>query len=64
MLGEVIDLEVRVNTYTPRRLWPFLKGLARQGILYHSIHHLDLVRALLGEPTGVYAKVGAPAVRA
>ena len=57
LLGRVIDLEVRVNTYTPWHLWPFLRALPRHEILYHSIHYLDLVRALLGEPRGVYAKV-------
>jgi predicted dehydrogenase len=57
LLGEVVDLEVRVNTYTPWQLWPFLKALPRHEILYHSIHYLDLVRSLLGEPQGVYAKV-------
>jgi predicted dehydrogenase len=57
LLGEVVDLEVRVNTYTPWQLWPFLKGIPRHEILYHSIHYLDLIRSLLGEPNGVYAKV-------
>src|SRR4051812_1312585 len=52
-LGELVDVEVRVNTYTPWHLWPFLKGLARHEILYHSIHYLDLIRSLLGEPRGV-----------
>jgi predicted dehydrogenase len=57
LLGEVVDLEVRVNTYTPWHLWPFLKGIPRHEILYHSIHYLDLIRSLIGEPQGVYAKV-------
>ena len=57
VLGEVFDLEVRVNTYTPWHLWPFLKGIPRHEILYHSIHYLDLIRSLLGEPRSVYAKV-------
>ncbi len=56
-LGDVVDVEVRVNTYTPWHLWPFLQALPRHEILYHSIHYLDLLRALLGEPAGVYAKV-------
>ncbi|HEY2406184.1 MAG TPA: Gfo/Idh/MocA family oxidoreductase [Polyangiaceae bacterium] len=57
LLGELVDVEVRVNTYTPWQLWPFLKGLARHEILYHSIHYLDLIRSLLGEPRGVLCKV-------
>jgi len=56
LLGDVVDVEVRVNTKTPWELWPFLRGIPRHEIVYHSIHYLDLIRALLGEPRGVYAK--------
>lgn len=57
LLGRVVDLEVRVNTYTPWQLWPFLAGIPRHEILYHSVHYLDLIRSLLGEPNGVHSKV-------
>jgi predicted dehydrogenase len=57
LLGDVVDVEVRVNTYTPWQLWPFLAGIPRHEILYHSVHYLDLVRSLLGEPKGVQSKV-------
>ncbi|MFO0982358.1 MAG: Gfo/Idh/MocA family oxidoreductase [Planctomycetota bacterium] len=53
-LGMVRDVEVRVNTYTPWRLWRFLAGIPRLEILYHSIHYLDLIRTLFGEPDGVH----------
>jgi len=56
-LGDIVDVEVRVNTYTPWQLWPFLAGIPRHEILYHSIHYLDLVRSLLGEPKSVHCKV-------
>jgi predicted dehydrogenase len=55
LLGEVCDLDVRVNTYMPWHLWSFMRGIPRMEILYHSIHYLDLIRSLLGEPTGVHA---------
>lgn len=57
LLGDVVDVEVRVDTYTPWQLWPFLSGIPRHEILYHSVHYLDLVRSLLGEPKGVHSKV-------
>jgi predicted dehydrogenase len=57
LLGEVTDVEVRVNVHTPWELWDFLKGLVRHEILYHSIHYLDLVRSLFGEPRGVHSRV-------
>jgi predicted dehydrogenase len=56
-LGEVTDVEVRINLHTPWELWPFMRGIPRQEILYHSIHYLDLLRGLFGEPHGVYARV-------
>jgi len=56
LLGEVHDIEIQVRTYTPWHLWTFLATAPRLEILYHSIHYLDLVRAWLGEPRGIYAK--------
>jgi predicted dehydrogenase len=57
LLGEIADVEVRVNVHTPWELWDFLKGLERHEILYHSIHYLDLVRSLFGDPRSVLARV-------
>lgn len=57
LLGQIVSAEVRVNVHTPWHLWEFLRGIPRHEILYHSIHYLDLLRSLLGEPRGVYSKV-------
>lgn len=57
LLGQIVNAEVRVNVHTPWHLWDFLKGIPRHEILYHSIHYLDLLRSLLGEPQGVFCKV-------
>ncbi|MFN0205818.1 MAG: Gfo/Idh/MocA family protein [Planctomycetota bacterium] len=63
-LGEIVDIEVRVNTNTPWGQWEFLKGIPRLEILYHSVHYLDCIRSFLGEPRGVMACVaGHPASR-
>jgi predicted dehydrogenase len=53
-LGDVTDVEVRLNLHTPWEYWPFLKDVPRLEVLMHSIHYLDLIRALVGEPEGVY----------
>jgi predicted dehydrogenase len=37
-------------------MWDFLQAATRVEILYHSIHYIDLVRNLLGNPQSVYAK--------
>lgn len=55
-LGELNDIEVNVNVYTPWHLWDFLVSSPRVEILYHSVHYIDLIRNLLGNPRSVYAK--------
>src|SRR5437667_378331 len=55
-LVSVTDIEVRVVDRQPWQLWPFLKGAPRLEVLYHSIHYLDAIRFLFGEPEGVYCK--------
>ncbi|MDN3594847.1 Gfo/Idh/MocA family protein [Zunongwangia endophytica] len=55
-LGEIHDIEINVNVFTPWHLWDFLKSLPRMEILYHSIHYIDLVRSFMGDPKKVYAK--------
>ena len=62
LLGRLIDVEIHLNILTPWHLFPFLKGLPRIEIAVHSIHYLDLIRSLLGNPTGVFARtIGHPA---
>lgn len=56
MIGELYDMEARMQINTPWHLWKFLYPLPRVEILYHSIHYIDLVRSFFGTPDGVYAK--------
>ena len=61
LLGEVVDFDAWLAVATPWGLWPFLNGLPRIEIAMHSIHYLDLVRGLLGDPKGIHAKtIGHP----
>ncbi|MHC1550950.1 Gfo/Idh/MocA family protein [Phyllobacterium sp. K27] len=55
-LGDIIDFDAWLALDTPWNLWPFLKGLPRIEIAMHSIHYLDFIRDLLGNPLGVHAK--------
>ncbi len=55
-IGEVHDIEVRVNVFTPWNNWKFLFEIPRVEILYHSIHYIDLIRSFMGDPESVYAK--------
>lgn len=63
LIGELCDIEVNVNVYTPWHLWDFLRSTPRVEILYHSIHYIDLVRSFLGNPESIYARTtGHPAM--
>ena len=55
-LGELHDVDVKVNVNTPWELWDFLEKAPRMEIVYHSIHYVDLIRDLLGDPERVMAK--------
>jgi predicted dehydrogenase len=54
-LGAMTDVEMQLNCCDPWHLFPFLEQMERVEIQVHSIHYLDLIRSLLGEPVGVYA---------
>ncbi|WP_346238635.1 Gfo/Idh/MocA family protein [Niabella insulamsoli] len=55
-LGTVTDVEVYVNVHTPWNLWDFLFTKERMEINYHSIHYIDTVRSLLGNPEKIFAR--------
>lgn len=56
LIGQVCDIEVNVNVYTPWQLWSFLSSAPRLEILYHSIHYIDWIRQLMGEPVALFAR--------
>jgi predicted dehydrogenase len=55
-LGEVVDFDAWLALSTPWHLWEFLLKAPRVEIALHSIHYLDLIRHILGDPRGVHAK--------
>jgi predicted dehydrogenase len=55
-LGAITDIEVRVVDRQPWEQWSFLAGAPRLEVLYHSIHYLDAIRWLAGEPEGVHCR--------
>jgi predicted dehydrogenase len=56
LIGDIVDIEVRLNCRTPWQLWPFMSALDAVELPMHSIHYLDLIRSLLGEPRGAFAR--------
>ncbi|WNO54099.1 Gfo/Idh/MocA family protein [Stakelama saccharophila] len=55
-LGELVEIEVHINLVTPWHLFPHLKANPRVEIVSHSIHYLDTIRALAGDPTAALAR--------
>ncbi|WP_311270644.1 Gfo/Idh/MocA family oxidoreductase [Sphingobium sp. WCS2017Hpa-17] len=55
-LGELVEIEVHLNLVTPWHLFPHLNDNPRVEIVSHSIHYLDTIRALVGDPMGVFAR--------
>ena len=56
LLGDLLEIEVHLNIYTPWQIFPFLIPMKRVEIAVHSIHYLDTIRAIAGNPKGVFAR--------
>lgn len=55
-VGQPTDVQIQVSVVTPWRMWPWLQQSPRLDVLYHSIHYLDSVRSLVGDPEWVTAR--------
>ncbi|WP_434354833.1 Gfo/Idh/MocA family oxidoreductase [Parasalinivibrio latis] len=55
-IGELLDIELHLNISTPWEMFPYLKSMDRIELLVHSIHYIDLIRSIAGEPTGVLCR--------
>lgn len=56
LIGDLCDVEFNINVYTPWHLWKFMYAIPRVEISYHSIHYIDFIRSVLGNPIDVYGK--------
>ncbi len=54
MIGDITDLSIHLTLRQPWELWPFMANLEAVEVIMHSIHYLDWIRSVLGEPRGVY----------
>lgn len=52
-IGQVTRAEIQVSVATPWHLWPWLAAAPRLEVLYHSLHYLDALRSILGDPAWV-----------
>lgn len=49
-LGDILDVQVQVSIHTPWDMWPWIASQPRLEVLFHSIHYLDSLRYLFGDP--------------
>lgn len=56
LLGDIVDFDAWLALDTPWHLWEFLLKSPRVELSLHSIHYLDFIRSLLGNPQGIHAK--------
>jgi predicted dehydrogenase len=64
IIGQPTDAQIQVSCATPWHMWHWLAAVPRLEIQYHSIHYIDSMRFLFGDPEWVtsrharYAKQG------
>jgi predicted dehydrogenase len=56
ILGKLADIEIHLHLLTRWDQFPYPRGLPPVEIAVHSIHYLDLIRHLVGEPASVMAR--------
>jgi predicted dehydrogenase len=56
IIGDVTDAQIHVSIATPWQMWPWLRDTPRLDIMYHSIHYLDSLRHLFGQPEWVTSR--------
>ena len=57
-LGQPVDARIEVSVRTPWELWPWLAQTPQLEVMFHSIHYLDSLRYLFGDPLRVSAVHG------
>jgi len=55
-LGDILDVQVQVSIHTPWEMWPWIASQPRLEVLFHSIHYLDSLRYLFGDPALVTSR--------
>lgn len=55
-IGAPAAAQILVSMETPWHLWPWLAAAPRLEVMYHSIHYIDAMRSLFGEPEWVTSR--------
>lgn len=55
-IGTPTDAQIQVSCETPWHMWPWLANAPRLEVMYHSIHYLDAMRSLFGDPEWITSR--------
>lgn len=55
-IGRPTDAQILVTIATPWHMWPWLAQAPQLEVMYHSIHYLDSLRFLFGDPQWVTSR--------
>lgn len=56
VIGTPTDVQIQVSCATPWHMWPWLAAVDRLEVMFHSIHYLDSMRFLFGNPAWVTSR--------
>lgn len=56
LIGQPTDAQIQVSCETPWHMWPWLASAPRLEVMYHSIHYIDSMRSLFGDPEWVTSR--------
>ncbi len=55
-IGQVADASIEVSVNTPWNMWDWLAASPRLEVQFHSIHYIDAMRSLFGDPVWVTSR--------
>ncbi|MBV7327223.1 Gfo/Idh/MocA family oxidoreductase [Chloroflexi bacterium TSY] len=56
LIGQPTDAQIQVSCETPWHMWPWLANAPQLEVMFHSIHYLDSLRSLFGNPEWVTSR--------
>lgn len=56
IIGQPTDAQIQVSVATPWHMWPWLAAVPRLEVMFHSLHYLDAMRFLFGDPEWVTSR--------
>jgi predicted dehydrogenase len=55
-IGQVTDASIQVSVNTPWDMWAWLVVSPRLEVMFHSIHYIDAMRSLFGDPEWITSR--------